>query len=108
MYAPNKDLLKKTNACCERRLIFDEDGIYEFAAKLRKIRHQEGLSQSQLAFEAGLSLSQIARIETCRINPTICTVFALSRALNVPIAEMFNFDLVPIEKEDCTTTSQKI
>jgi transcriptional regulator with XRE-family HTH domain len=91
-------LANKNSDCC-RTLIFDEDGINEFAAKLRKIRIREGLSQSQLAFEAGLSLSQVARIETSRINPTICTVFALSRALNIPVSELFAFELAPKEKQ---------
>lgn len=90
--------MAKKNPDCRRTLIFDKDGVNEFASKLRKIRIQEGLSQSQLAFEAGLSLSQIARIETSRINPTICTVFALSRALNIPVSELFTFELAPKEK----------
>jgi transcriptional regulator with XRE-family HTH domain len=90
-------LAKKNPNCC-RTLIFDERGINEFASKLKELRAREGLSQNQLAFEAGLSLSQIARIETSRINPTICTVFALSRALNVPVYELFKFELAPKEK----------
>jgi len=90
-------LIKQTNHP-NRILIFDENGINEFATKLRKIRVQEGFSQSQLAFEAGMSLSQVARIETSKINPTICTVFALSRALNVPVSELFTFELAPKEK----------
>jgi len=93
-----KSKLVKRNPNCCRTLIFDERGINEFASKLKALRGREGLSQSQLAFEAGLSLSQIARIETSRINPTICTVFALSRALNVPLTELFTFELAPKEK----------
>lgn len=90
-------MAKKNPDCC-RTLIFDEDGVNKFASKLRKIRVSEGISQSQLAFEAGISLSQVARIETSRINPTICTVFALSKALNVPVSELFTIDLAPKEK----------
>jgi transcriptional regulator with XRE-family HTH domain len=90
--------LTKLNPHSDRKLIFDENGINEFATKLRKIRLQQGLSQCQLAFEAGLSLSQIARIETSRINPTLSTVFALSRALNVPVTLLFSFELAPKEK----------
>jgi transcriptional regulator with XRE-family HTH domain len=82
----------------DRQLIFDEQGVNEFASKLRKIRIQEGLSQSQLAFESGLSLSQIARIETARINPTLSTVFTLARTLNVPLSDLFDFELSPKEK----------
>ena len=82
----------------DRKLIFDDEGIKAFAIQLKKIRTKEGYSQSQLAFESGLSLSQIARIETARINPTISTVFALARTLNVPLSDLFNFQLSPKEK----------
>lgn len=77
----------------DRVQIFDEEGIHSFAIQLKKIRIREGFSQSQLAFESGLSLSQIARIETARINPTLSTVFALARTLNVPLSDLFDFDL---------------
>ena len=39
----------------DRKLIFDNEGIKAFATQLKKIRIREGLSQSQLAFESGLS-----------------------------------------------------
>lgn len=79
----------------DRKLIFDNEGIKAFASQLKKIRLREGLTQSQLAFESGLSLSQIARIETARINPTLSTVFVLARTLNVTLTDLFNFELSP-------------
>ncbi len=81
-----------------RKRIFDEDGVKAFATQLIKIRNREGYTQTQLAFESGLSLSQIARIETGRINPTLSTILALGRTLNVPLKDMFDFEL-PLEKE---------
>jgi len=76
-----------------RKKIFDEDGIKAFAIQLIKIRTNKGYTQSQLAFESGLTLSQIARIETARINPTLSTVFVLARTLDVPLKELFDFEL---------------
>jgi len=76
-----------------RKKIFDEDGVKAFAIQLIKIRTNMGYTQSQLAFESGLSLSQIARIETARINPTISTVFILARTLDIPLKELFDFEL---------------
>jgi len=81
----------------DRKLIFDEEGIKAFAIQLKKIRIREGFSQSQLAFESGITLSQIARIETARINPTLSTVFIIARTLNVPLADLFNFKLAQKE-----------
>jgi len=85
----------KTRQQSDRKLIFDDEGIRAFAIQLKRIRLREGLTQSQLAFESGLSLSQIARIETARINSTLSTVFALARTLNVTLPDLFNFELSP-------------
>ena len=82
----------------KRKLIFDHKGVKAFAMQLKKVRKDVGITQSQLAFEAGISLSQIARIETARINPTLSTVFSIARALNVPLATLFDFAL-PEEKK---------
>lgn len=76
-----------------RKNIFDEDGIKAFATQLKEIRIKEGYTQSQLAFESGLSLSQIARIETAQINPTLSTVFILARTLDIPLKKLFDFEL---------------
>ena len=81
----------------DRKLIFDDEGIAAFALQLKKIRIREGFTQSQLAFESGISLSQIARIETARINPTLSTVFKLTRTLNVPLTDLFDFELTTKE-----------
>lgn len=77
----------------ERTLIFDQEGLKAFALNLKKIRRENNITQTQLAFEAGISLSQIARIETAKINPTLSTVFAIARALDVPIKSLFDFTL---------------
>jgi DNA-binding XRE family transcriptional regulator len=76
-----------------RKLVFDKEGIEAFAIQLKKIRLEKGLSQNQLAFEAGLSLSQVARIETARINPTLSTVIILARTLDITLPELFDFEL---------------
>ena len=77
----------------DRKLVFDKEGIEAFSSHFKQIRVRQGYTQSQLAFESGLSLSQIARIETARINPTISTVFKLARTLDIPLRELFDFEL---------------
>lgn len=76
-----------------RKLIFDQAGLDAFATRLKQIRLAAGLTQSQLAFEAGISLSQVARIETARINPTLSTVFSIARALDTHLSDLFYFTL---------------
>ena len=83
----------KSRKTKKRKLIFDAVGIIAFAEQLKTLRHQAGITQDQLAFEAGISLSQIARIETARINPTLSTVFAIAHALDIPLSTLFSFTL---------------
>lgn len=77
----------------ERKLIFDKDGIEVLAKKIKKIRKEKKISQEELAYKSNLSLSQIARIETARINPTISTLFKIIRALEISPKELFDFEL---------------
>jgi len=41
----------------KRKLIFDKQGLEAFAIQLKKIRKSNGFTQSQLAYESGISLS---------------------------------------------------
>jgi transcriptional regulator with XRE-family HTH domain len=77
----------------KRKFIIDEVGLKAFATHLKNVRKNCGFTQEQLALESGLSLSQIARIETVRINPTLSTIFTIARTLNIPLKELFNFKL---------------
>ena len=85
--------MKKWKTPKKRKLIFDNAGLKSFALQLKRIRSEQGLTQEQLAFESGVVLSQIARIETARINPTLSTIFALTRALDIPLSALFAFEL---------------
>lgn len=76
-----------------RKQVYDESGLIAFANQLKSIRKKKGFTQNQLAYESGLSLSQIARIETAKINPTLSTVFTLVRTMEIPLNELFNFEL---------------
>lgn len=76
-----------------RKLIFDEEGLKLLAKRLKEIRKEKKISQEELAYRSEITLSQIARIETVRINPTISTIFKIARALDVTPSEIFNFEL---------------
>lgn len=77
----------------ERKLIFDEKGLKAFAGRLKEMRKLKDFSQEELAYKSGLSLSQIARIETARTNPTLSTIFRIARTLEIPLWEIFHFEL---------------
>ncbi len=80
-----------------RKLIFDQEGLQALAMRLKEVRNERGLSQEELAYRAEITLSQIARIETVRTNPTISTIFKIARTLEIPLSELFNFEL-PLQK----------
>lgn len=82
-----------------RKLIFDKEGLQLLAKRLKEIRAEKGISQEELAYRADMTLSQIARIETVKINPTVSTIFKIARALEVPLSDLFNFELAPFSNE---------
>ena len=69
--------------------IRDEKLLKRFARNLKKARKARGISQEDLADKSGLALSQIARIETGRLNTSISTVYAILKALNAEANELF-------------------
>lgn len=82
-----------------RKFTFDEEGLTLLAKRLKEIRAEKGISQEELAFTSELTLSQIARIETIKTNPTISTLFKIIRTLEISPSELFNFELSKNNKE---------
>lgn len=85
----------KNDETKSRKLIFDQEGLELLAKRLKEIRSEKNISQEELAYRSEITLSQIARIETVRINPTVSTIFKIARALEVRPSELFNFELSP-------------
>lgn len=88
---------KKDNI--SRTFIYDEEGLKLLAKRLKEIRAKKGISQEELAYRSELTLSQIARIETIKTNPTISTLFKIIRTLEISPSDLFNFDLPKNKKE---------
>lgn len=60
-----------------------------FAANVRRIRKARGLTQERLAEEAGLHLTDIARIETLRRDPGVKVIAKIAHGLRVPASALF-------------------
>ena len=56
---------------------------------LKSIREDRQLSARQLAAKASVSPAMISRIESGQVSPSISTLTALSRALDVPLVSLF-------------------
>jgi transcriptional regulator with XRE-family HTH domain len=89
----------KRNDNLSRTFTFDEQGLKLLAKRLKEIRAEKGISQEELAYRSELTLSQIARIETTKTNPTISTLFKIIRTLEISPSDLFNFELPKNTKE---------
>jgi transcriptional regulator with XRE-family HTH domain len=58
-------------------------------AALRDLREGRTLTARQLATRANISAAMISRIENGQVSPSISTLDALSRALDVPLVSLF-------------------
>ena len=65
--------------------------LTQFGKHLKKLRQEKGITQEDLAYNSGISLSQIARIETGKINPTLCTLIEIAKNLKVNKQDLFDF-----------------
>jgi transcriptional regulator with XRE-family HTH domain len=70
----------------------DTKYVQAFGKHLRKLRKAQGLSQEDLANDADIPINQVGRIERAEINTTLSTMRAISKALNIHITELFDFD----------------
>jgi len=62
-----------------------------FAAHFRTLRKAKGFTQTELALEANVDITTIARIEAGRQNITLDTIFGLSKALGISAKDLFDF-----------------
>ncbi|MFF0410626.1 helix-turn-helix domain-containing protein [Kitasatospora sp. NPDC004745] len=58
------------------------------AANLKRVRAQQGLSLSEVSRRAGIGKATLSQLESGTGNPTLETVFGLSRVLGVPISDL--------------------
>lgn len=65
--------------------------IRDFGMNLKALREERNLSQTKLEAIAGLSKNQVWRIENGEVNTTISNLKLLAKALNVDIAQLFEF-----------------
>lgn len=66
-----------------------------FGENFRRLRKEKGMTMMQLAYEADIEYSQVAKIERGLLNTTISTVQILAHALGVKPAELFQFNFPP-------------
>ena len=58
---------------------------------VRYYREQQGLTQEDLSFEAGLHRTYIGQVERAEKNVTLKSVYKIALALNLDIRDLFDF-----------------
>jgi transcriptional regulator with XRE-family HTH domain len=71
-----------------RRLARVDDPLPTFAANLRRIREQRGLSQEALALRADMDPAEIRRIEAGKRDPGVRILTRLATGLDTVPAEL--------------------
>jgi transcriptional regulator with XRE-family HTH domain len=71
----------------------------EIGSEVRKLRKSLDLTVAELGVAAGISAGMLSKIENGAISPSLATLHAVARALNVPISRL----LVETEEQrDCS------
>ena len=58
---------------------------------IQKLGEVKGISQQDLAAKCNFEKSNMSRLESGRVNPTLSTLEKVANALEVSLAELFDF-----------------
>jgi len=64
------------------------DDQLRLGQRIREIRKERGMSQTELAEKAGISLITISRIERGERDPHLTTLLRIARGLDVRLSEL--------------------
>lgn len=71
--------------------------LKQLGQRIKDIRKQKGLSQSEVANRCGKERQSYQRVETGNINPTIWYLQHIATALDVEIKELLDVQLIKPE-----------
>ena len=66
--------------------------LFNLGKNIKRYRLESGLTQEKLAEKAKVHPTYIGKIELGMINPSVKRLFIISRALNVKLTDIFDFD----------------
>lgn len=73
--------------------IKNKELVVAIGNRIRDLRKERNISQEELANEADIPLSQIGRIERGETNPTISTLYAISKALIISLKNLLDIKI---------------
>jgi len=70
-----------------------DENIYKAIGKnIKRYRLEKNLTQQMLANEIGKGLNFVGKIEIGFSKPSLNTIIDISKALNIPLKSLFDFD----------------
>ncbi|HUQ66614.1 MAG TPA: helix-turn-helix transcriptional regulator [Flavitalea sp.] len=66
--------------------IRDDKLLLSIALVLKELREDRGVSQQEVYLETNI---HIGRIETCKLNPSVCTMFVLLKYFRIKMSEFY-------------------
>ncbi|EKE02423.1 MAG: hypothetical protein ACD_20C00391G0017 [uncultured bacterium] len=70
----------------------NKEFLIKFGNKIKEFRIQKGLTQEELAFEAGVSRSTIAMVEVAQRDIILSKIVDIANALGVKPYQLIEFD----------------
>lgn len=70
----------------------DNELLYKFAQKLRKLRKERSLTLHELEALTNIDNSYLSKYESGSVNPKLTTLYKLSQAFDIPLSEFINLD----------------
>ena len=92
----DEELLTGSLAPADKRTLSIEE---EIGAQVRRFRRAMDLTVAQLGMNAGISAGMLSKIENGTISPSLSTLSALAKALNVSMSSLF---AESEERRDCS------
>jgi transcriptional regulator with XRE-family HTH domain len=79
--------------------IVDNRFLKALGERIRELRLKKNLTQEDIGFTVGNSGKQIGRIERGENNVTSCMLYQISKALDVSLMELFDFEIPDKKKK---------
>lgn len=76
---------------CRVAYLRNEKYIKSFGKNLKKLREEKNISQADLAYECGVEISQISRMERGLLNTSISNLYYIAKALQIDPKDLLDF-----------------
>jgi transcriptional regulator with XRE-family HTH domain len=71
----------------------NQEFLQAFGTRIKQLRQAKGLSMRALADAMNIDVNQISWIERAKTNTSIMMAYSLAKVLEVPLPELFTFEV---------------